>query len=223
MTSGFSLYLIRHAQSANNALPERDRVEDPPITNLGRRQASLLAGHFRQRKVTHLLSSGFLRAIETTAPLASATGCQPSIRTELHEVGGCYRGFAADSVEGRPGMTRATLERNFPNFELPDDIDETGWWKSRPRETYGDAQARAERQSRRLLREFQGSGAVVACVIHADFKALLLDCLLKGPYRGYAPADLVNTGVTLLRCQSDGVSVVDFNMSDHLPAELVTS
>ena len=33
------LYLIRHAQSQNNALPEEQRVEDPGLTELGNQQA----------------------------------------------------------------------------------------------------------------------------------------------------------------------------------------
>ncbi len=40
------LYIIRHAQSTNNALPdERERVCDPHLTEIGRRQADLLAAH----------------------------------------------------------------------------------------------------------------------------------------------------------------------------------
>jgi 2,3-bisphosphoglycerate-dependent phosphoglycerate mutase len=37
------LYLIRHAESTNNAKPPRQRVEDPPITELGESQATHLA------------------------------------------------------------------------------------------------------------------------------------------------------------------------------------
>ena len=40
------LYIIRHAQSSNNALAdERERVCDPHLTELGRQQAELLAAH----------------------------------------------------------------------------------------------------------------------------------------------------------------------------------
>ena len=37
------LYLIRHAQSLNNALPAEDRVEDAPLTDIGHQQCSHLA------------------------------------------------------------------------------------------------------------------------------------------------------------------------------------
>ena len=43
------LYIIRHAQSTNNALPAevelRDRVCDPLLSDLGYRQAAFLAEH----------------------------------------------------------------------------------------------------------------------------------------------------------------------------------
>ena len=223
MANRFHLHLIRHAQSANNALPESERIEDPPITGLGRRQASFLAERFREQPITHLLTSGFLRAVQTMQPLANVLTQRPAIWTDLHEVGGCYRGHEAGKFEGRPGMNRETLTKKFPDFALPDDIDDAGWWKSQRYEGYQQAQVRAKRQAVRLLNEFQDTEAIVACVVHADFKALLLEALLKSDYREYGPADLVNTGVTLLSCTGQQIEVADFNCAGHLPADLVTS
>ena len=40
------LYIIRHAQSYNNALTDwTERVSDPPLTELGEQQADLLAAY----------------------------------------------------------------------------------------------------------------------------------------------------------------------------------
>lgn len=223
MSASFDLYLIRHAQSANNAVPDSQRVEDPGLTTIGHEQKNHLANRFREVEVTHLLTSGFLRAVETMRPVADVLGIAPTIWTDLHEVGGCFAGWNADNTEGKPGMNRDTLASQFSEFELPDDIDEDGWWKSKPRETYQQAQLRAAQQSKRLLEHFAGSQATVACVIHADLKALMLECLLQDNYQPYAYEDLVNTGVSLLKCTESGVSAVSVNDASHLPDNLVTS
>lgn len=223
MSEVFHLYLIRHGQSSNNALPESERTEDPGLTTIGVEQARRLAARFQDEPITHLLTSGFLRAVETMLPLSQAVAASPEIWTDLHEVGGCFAGFEYGKLEGRPGMNRQTLSERYPDFVLPDDIDHLGWWKSRPFEGFEDARRRAEQQSRRIMHTFQGTSARVACVIHADFKALLLEAFLQQDYGPYASADLVNAGVTRLVCGSDTVRVEEFNDASHLPEDLVTS
>lgn len=223
MAERFELYIIRHAQSANNALPESQRVEDPSITDVGQVQVQRLAERFRGIPITHALTSAFLRAVQTLEPLAEVVDAQPMIWTDLHEVGGCYRGYELGQIEGAPGMDRETLSLRFPNFQIPDDIDEHGWWKSKPYEDWAAAQRRADEQGQRLLNEFAGSDARVACVIHADFKDLLLRSMLKEQYAEFQDADLRNTGVTLLSCASTAVEVVEFNDVSHLSEDLITS
>jgi len=212
----FDLYLIRHGQSANNALPERQRVEDPDLTDEGFAQANALAGRFLPGSLTTLLTSGFLRAMQTTRPLAARLQLRPRIRTELHEVGGCYAGYVPGQEIGRPGMNRATLSREFPEFDLPKDIDDRGWWKSRPYETWEQARVRAREQMDRLLGEFRGTNAKIACVIHADFKALLLERVVPHRNAPHLSLELRNTGVTHLRCSGSSVDLVDFNNVEHL-------
>lgn len=220
MSSSFQLYIIRHAQSANNALPESQRVEDPTITEIGQQQVQRLAERFRDVPITHALTSAFLRAIQTMQPLAEAVGAKPEIWTDLHEVGGCFAGHVPGELQGRPGMNRETLQERFPDFQLPDDIDEHGWWKGSSYEDIQVAQQRAKTQAARLLDEFNGTDAKVACVIHADFKDLLLRVLLPEDYQY---ADLRNTGVTELRCSDAGVELVELNDVWHLTTELITS
>ena len=56
------LYLIRHAQSANNAQPESLRVPDPSLTGLGREQAHLLASSVASLGLTRLMTSTSARS-----------------------------------------------------------------------------------------------------------------------------------------------------------------
>ena len=80
----------------------------------------------------------------------------------------------AESVEE---LHHEELAAEFPNFEIPDDIGPAGWWQSRPYESWNDAILRAKRQVARLIQEFGDSDLAVACVIHADFKAMMMASL----------------------------------------------
>jgi len=44
----FNLYLVRHGESYNNAVPMAQRVCDPPLTELGQKQAAKLAERIHQ-------------------------------------------------------------------------------------------------------------------------------------------------------------------------------
>ncbi len=209
------LYLIRHAQSQNNALPESQRVPDPGITELGVQQSRALAERLRDAKIDVLLTSAFRRALQTTQCVAEVRDQPVSIWTELFEQGGCYSGHV--DLLGAPGMTREEIECDFPNFSVPNDIDEDGWWRSKPYESWEAATDRAQRITQRLKAEFGHTDQTIACVIHADFKALLLTEMLgtRHPqWTGYY--DLSNTGVTVLRFEADQFDVEMLNDTSHL-------
>ena len=82
------LYIIRHAQSTNNALGDpENRDRDPTLTEIGARQADILAHHLaagvelipptssnnghqgRVYQFTHLYCSAMWRSLQTADPL----------------------------------------------------------------------------------------------------------------------------------------------------------
>ena len=211
------LYLIRHAQSQNNALPDHQRVEDPGITELGCLQAKFLAERVGTLKLTRLFTSPFRRTLQTTKPIYDATSLRPEVRIDLHEQGGCYRGHTVDNVCGRPGMNRTEIEREFPGFDVSAELDGEGWWASKPHENYQAAKHRAGKLLQRAIDEFGDTDERVAFVMHADIKLIflrefhseLLDC----------PC---NTSLTMIEITSGQCQLVDFNCVRHLPVELVT-
>lgn len=215
------LYLIRHGQSENNARPETERVEDPPLTELGQRQAEHLARRLATMQIDRLMTSPFRRCLETTAPVAEVTGRVAEVHPELHEHGGCYRGFGAGPFEGAPGMTREEIEREFPGYEIDERIDLTGWWRCRPRETEAEAVLRARRMLDEAARRYASEHAV-AWIIHAEFKRCLLSCLLGGEWRVPALGPVKNTGVTRLEWTGDRWLIQLINCAAHLPERIVT-
>ena len=136
------LYIIRHAQSYNNALTDwTERVSDPPLTELGERQAAaagrrtwsghrptipsspVRALHYVNRtgfRFTRLFTSAMRRALQTAAPIGQAIGMQPEVWVDIHETGGVF----LDYHEGRglPGLKRAEMAEQFPTIRLSPEV-----------------------------------------------------------------------------------------------------
>jgi len=211
------LYLIRHAQSQNNALPEEERVEDPGLTELGRQQAEHLGEWIPALKLTRLITSPFRRTLMTAEPIRRKTSLIPEVRIDLHEQGGCYSGHDFSAKVGRPGMTRREIESEFAGFQVADDIDGAGWWQSKPYETWEAARIRAARLLEWTRREFADTDERVAFVMHADIKRLFLAQLHADPFD--VPC---NTSVTEIEFTSEAHHLRIFNQYSHLPNHLVS-
>lgn len=233
------LYLIRHAQSGNNALADpRQRTADPDLTRAGLIQASSVAYHLQERQdktdwrdgrrdlaghgLRRLYCSPMLRALETTRPIAHALGLAPKIWPDLHEEGGIW----LDAGDGRgpvglPGLGRGELQARYPRFEVPDSVPESGWW-DRPIEPRQDMTSRAARVAGALRERLAGAEERVALVSHGTFMSMLIAHLLFG-----GPVEKVffgnhNTAISRLDFDGDRVTLRYQNRVEHLTPEQVT-
>jgi 2,3-bisphosphoglycerate-dependent phosphoglycerate mutase len=214
-----SILLIRHAQSANNAKPEHQRVSDPGITELGHRQAAATAHALRTYEIRNLYCSPFLRSLETTRPIAQQLQKTPLIRSDLFEQGGCYSGYIDGQERGEPGMGRGELAEKFPGWFIDERISDQGWW-GREYESHSQACLRTKEVAQWLNRHVVTDCASLdAFVIHADFKRLLLLELLGQQWtaaHNLQLGPLLNTGMTLLEFNQAGWMLRSFNSASHL-------
>jgi 2,3-bisphosphoglycerate-dependent phosphoglycerate mutase len=218
------LYVIRHAQSANNALPEPQRVEDPGITQLGHRQAVALAGWMKAMEVERLITSPFRRTLETTEYIHRQIGVTPEVWVELHELGGCYAGYEPHQYEGRPGMGRSEILSQFPGYRLEECIDESGWWRCQSHESDELARLRAQRLVQRTLDTFLGKAQRVAYIMHADFKRCFLrELMLTTRSDLDVSCPIYNTAVSVVEIHSTTPQVSEFNTTPHLSDDLLSS
>lgn len=233
------LTIIRHAQSTNNALDNRrDRDCDPPLTELGRRQAEIVARHLAAGMrlppweddyldpsgygITRLYCSPMWRALQTAEYIEQALGLVPEVWIDLHELGGIYLDHGeAGGIVGYPGKTRTEILGEFPNYSLPTDITEHGWWDQGREERpafYGRAIKVAGE-----LRRWADSDERIALVTHGGFINGLLQALfnqLPDPHIYYAH---LNTAITSIGFGSDGhLDVAYMNRVDHLPSDLIS-
>jgi 2,3-bisphosphoglycerate-dependent phosphoglycerate mutase/probable phosphoglycerate mutase len=243
------LYIIRHGQSANNALADpRRRVCDPTLTELGQRQAECVAEHLaagfdpeyvvgdsveatsadrrHHYHISRLYCSAMYRALLTARPMGRALGLAPEVWLDIHEHGGIYLDHDDErGVVGYPGKSRSEILAEFPNYVLPDSVTEAGWWNpANGQENRSACQGRAIKVAN-TLRQWAANGdsGNIAIVSHGDFIDVLLKALtnqLPGDYLFYHH---YNTGITRVDFGENGrVDIRHLNRFDHLPPELIS-
>lgn len=96
------VFLIRHVKAGERSgWPEPDELR--PISKIGRRQAWHLARALRGTSLTRLVSSPFLRCIQTLEPIAAASGLPIDVAAELGEgrpVAGAEAWILAAAADG---------------------------------------------------------------------------------------------------------------------------
>lgn len=226
------ILLVRHGQSANNAQEEQFRIPDPGLTEIGQLQAVALAEWLQDQPVSHLYCSPFLRSLETVRPLAAVTRLPVKVRSDLFELGGCYSGHLPGTECGEPGMGRSQLQAAYPEWDIDELIQESGWW-GRDYETLEQGLLRAAQVCHWLSHEIAPLPGLHVLIIHADFKRLLLETMFAQAVWGQRGIDLsevrlFNTGATLCQFGVTGSGgeaswqLLNFNATDHLAEHLVT-
>lgn len=226
------LYLIRHAESENNALSQDSlhrRKVDPDLTPLGYQQRDLLARHIGAARdavgegytITHLYTSAMYRSLLTTKPVSDALGIRPTVWPDLHEKGGMF--LERDGcVRGCTGMTRAAILSEFPGYQLPQEVSDRGWYDPEMgREMETHSYYRAIKVAREL-RDRSESADVIALVSHAGFLDVLLKAIFAQlPSRPYTMRYYHdNTAITRINFHRGWATLHYLNRVDHLPADL---
>lgn len=245
------LYIIRHAQSKNNAIwaqtgSEDGRHSDPELTEIGLRQAELVAQRVAMKEtavspptpdfvnrngfnLTHLYASLQTRAVQTGTAISKATGV-PLVAWEIvHEWGGIYdTDVETKKNTGLPGPNRDYFTERFPEFMLPDTLGKEGWW-NRPHEERPQTVERVRRFYSELLERHGKTDDRVGIVTHGGFTAVFL-LLLTESFTDENDTRLEkhvwfahnNTGITRINFSGDYIQLAYMNDINHLPAELIT-
>ena len=224
------LYLIRHGQSQNNAWEGTgQRVADPPLTEIGHKQAQLVGGYLNASEQTtgygyafeELYCSAHLRTLQTTEPIADALGLTPEVWLDVHEEGGIWLDDGNGPV-GHPGITRSEIEDRFPGFVVPDKITEKGWW-NRPLETQDQWKARAARVAKALHEDYSATNDKIAIINHGGFANDLLHALFQNADLDEIYFSHQNTAITRIDFEDEGhIRMRYMNRVNHLTMDLVS-
>lgn len=107
------LYIIRHGESQGNVGMD---VEDPHLTDLGKKQAELLALRLRNVRFDVILSSPLTRAIQTATPLAELQQKKITVMHNLHEVG-AFGDETLSDVQKRAADVVAQIREQYGDKE----------------------------------------------------------------------------------------------------------
>ena len=241
------LFIIRHGQSTNNVsmiYDAKDREADPPLTELGQKQAAKVAeylsktenfAHWVERKseeretmngfgITRLFCSPMLRTLQTSLPISKALNLQPEVWPDLHEHGGLHLDTGDErGILGFPGLSRSAMMEQFPGYVLQESITEKGWYDfSHGVEDIAGAMARAIRVAN-VLKSQANSRQRIALVIHGTFADALLKALMNLLPSHELYFLMYNTGITRIDFRSDGKMVPRYmNRVEHLAPDEVS-
>ena len=238
------LFIIRHGQSGNNALANiRDRSVDPPLTDLGERQAEMLGEYVARGEnqelsrettgntkyelrhglgITSLFTSPMYRSLQTVQPVSRASGLAPRIWVDIHEEGGMFLNHGGDEgLVGYPGRTRSEILAEFPDYVLPTSFDETGWW-NKDHEDPASLLVRATKVSEQL-REMAKTEDRVAIITHGAFMNALLNAIFGQISEGHIYYRHHNTAISRFYMDGDGrFEVLYLNSTVHLNPESIS-
>ncbi len=237
-------YFIRHGQSENNALwdnigSSQGRSVDAELTDIGRRQAEILARFLSRANpaaaangrdsqniggfgITNLYCSLMVRAVATGTYIASALGLPLVAWPDAHESGGIYASDEESSeCTGLAGNNRAFFQAHYPNLVLPEALGEQGWW-NRPYEQAEERPIRAQRFVQELMEKHGQTQDRVAVVSHGGFFNHVLTALLKLPKREGFWFAMNNAAITRIDLEPEKVDLLYTNRVDYMPKELIT-
>jgi 2,3-bisphosphoglycerate-dependent phosphoglycerate mutase len=242
------LYIIRHAQSTNNAIgSDTGRTHDPALTEIGLRQAELVADHlahatppedrilaaFSQNGhtptvgfgITRLYCSPMRRTLQTVQPISAALGLAPEVWIDIHEHGGIYLDYPDErGIVGFPGMTRAEIAAQFGHYVLPEAVTDAGWWN--PTHGMESVEASVDRAGRvaASLHAQAASQERVGIVTHGTFANHLIHAIFGQKTVRRLFYFHHNTAITRIDFYDDGSLALHYlNRINHLPLELVTA
>jgi broad specificity phosphatase PhoE len=220
------LYLVRHGQSHVNLTDLTATHRDSPLTEVGRRQAALVATRIAEHvKPTRIYASTVARAAETAAAVADACGMAVVHDDRLREIGTAYpdgRAIPEDELTPYVPNMWGTLRPYEPVTEGGE-----SWMQFRAR--VGSfveelVPARSRFGDPALADAIENERVVVVChagVIEAVFEYVFE----KGPWSVVA-VHTHNGGVSHLQYRPllnfPDWWLLAHNHVDHLPPELIT-
>lgn len=185
------LWIVRHGECLGNVDTQRYPGPDTELTELGRRQAECVGQRLASLRITHLVSSPLLRALETAQIIADQA------HLERFDVW-------MDLREGNHGdywcEPRQRLAAAAPKANLPAELGDTGWLHQTL-----DNQAFTARCERVLAQVHQSFDHVdrVALVTHGIVGSNLLHALLAIPWSRPAWFELANGSLSQVRLVPD--------------------
>lgn len=205
------ILLIRHGETAWNAVRKLQGHLNIPLNAEGRRQAQALAAGLQQEKLTAIISSDLQRAMQTAGEIARLQGLPTRIDAALRER--CFGDFE--------GKLYSELPEIYP--------DEYAHWRLRDPDFHFPAKPDDSKNVGESIREFQQR--TINCITHyaeqfADQKIALiahggvLECAYRAamnlPLNAERTITIFNASINRFCYQDGHLSLISWGDIEHL-------
>lgn len=231
------LFLVRHAQSANNkqyfdlGQSDEGREADPALSKLGEKQAARLAKYLGKARntvskspynwmnydriqPTHLYTSLMTRAILTARSVADHLDLPLNGLDYVHECGGVWlEDVNTKERIGQPGKNRAELQKLTPRLSVSL-THEKGWW-GQPHETSDQWRERARRFVNFAITGHKMDDSVML-FSHAQFIGEIISSIFGVKDPDEVRFHCGNTSITRLRWNGEHWAMQYQNRVSHL-------
>lgn len=197
------LFFVRHGESTWNREHRIQGQLDPPLSELGRQQAQLVARRLATRRPAAIYSSDLQRALETAAPIAEATGAPIHPMPAIREI------FLGEWE----GLHTAELAQRFPEAWA-------GWtvepnWDLVPGGEPADAfEQRVGKAIDEAIERHAHSDLII--VTHGGVIQQALHRIVGKPSRGLFPFRISNASITLIEKRDGRLIIAGVNDTGHL-------
>ncbi|MGJ0627815.1 2,3-diphosphoglycerate-dependent phosphoglycerate mutase GpmB [Xenorhabdus bovienii] len=115
------VYLVRHGETEWNVARRIQGQTDSPLTEIGLRQARLVAQRVKSQNITHVITSDLGRTRQTAEIIAKACGCEVLLEPRLRELNmGVLENRELNSLTPEEESWRKSLVDGTPNGKIPE-------------------------------------------------------------------------------------------------------
>lgn len=214
------LFIVRHGQTCPREYVGGDwdlPRADPPITELGHRQAVLTGEEMKRVNFAgRIISSPFTRTLTTAACIARSCGLPVHLDARFREIV-----KTRESMEGFAGKPLTQLREEFPCLARDAQL-EPKWWREEA-ETYEDVCRRVEP----LIRDVILRGEDCVLVGHGASTVAANSILMERARMRCVPevfsAQGVNCSLSEYHIEGGKVRPIRMYSVSHIPLDMVTS
>ncbi len=194
------LYCVRHGESVFNAEGRIQGQQDPPLSDLGRRQAQAVAARLEKLPIKAVFSSPLDRARSTAEPIAEALGVEIETDDRLKEIHvGVFQGMLWADVQNKHPEFAEKWRSQDPDYVIPE----------------GESRRQLMQRGAAALHQVQQAGYEhVVGVAHGALLAAAFKTLFEIPAR-LNPFTLHNASITKIKWDGQFRLKV-FNHIQHL-------
>lgn len=205
------ILLIRHGETAWNAVRKLQGHLDIPLNAEGRRQAKALAAGLQQEKLAAIISSDLQRAMQTAGEIARLQGISTRIDAALRER--CFGDFEGKLYSELPELypdEYAHWRSRDPDFHFPakqDDANNVG-------ESIREFQQRTINAILHYATQYQGKK--IAIVAHGGVLECAYRAAMNLPLNAERTITIYNASINRFHIQDKLLTLINWGERAHL-------